>query len=207
MTEHPGLYPLWNREETAFHRHFKDFQGSSFVEGEGSFTPQVMVIGEAPGAQENTRGRPFVGESGIILRMMMSHNGLEVSDRNRKVDNAWLTNVVKLRPPGNRTPKPEEIELARPYLRAEWRMLGCPRVVVCLGNTPLIAVTGRPNVSKRAGVMENYTSSDGHPMVVWPMLHPSNAVRHKPLQPVIESHWNRFGKWWSAIGDLFDQNP
>lgn len=201
MTEYPGLMALWNREETAFHRSFKDFQGSAFVEGEGSFTPLVMVIGEAPGAQENTRGRPFVGESGIILRMMMSHAGLEVSDRNRMVDNAWLTNVVKLRPPGNRRPKPEEIELARPYLRDEWELLDCPKIIVCLGNTPLIAVTGKGNVSKRAGHMEEWDGSAYAPMYVWPMLHPSNAVRHPPMQPIIEKHWDQFGSWFR------DKNP
>lgn len=198
MSEHPVLMALWNREDLAFQRQFKDFRGSVFVEGEGSLTPLVMVIGEAPGAQENTRGRPFVGESGIILRMMMSHAGLEVSDRNRKVDNAWLTNVVKLRPPGNRTPKSEEIELAKPYLRAEWEAVNCPRIIVCLGNTALIAVTGRGNVSKRAGLMEEHFSHDYKPMFVWPMFHPSNAVRHKPLQPIIERHWGEFGDWFAG---------
>jgi uracil-DNA glycosylase family 4 len=196
MSEHPELMALWNREENAFHRQFKDFIGSSFVEGEGSFTPLVMVIGEAPGAQENTRGRPFVGESGIILRMLMSHAGLEVSDRQRAVDNAWLTNVVKLRPPGNRRPKPEEIELAKPYLEAEWRIVDCPKIIVCLGNTPLIAVTGMGNVMKRAGDLEEWEGSAYAPMYVWPMLHPSNAIRHPPLQKVIEGHWDKFSAWF-----------
>jgi uracil-DNA glycosylase family 4 len=208
MSEHPELMALWNREEKAFHRQFKDFIGSSFVEGEGSFFPLVMVIGEAPGAQENTRGRPFCGESGIILRMLMSHAGLEVSDRQRAIDNAWLTNVVKLRPPGNRKPTAQEIELARPYLRAEWEALRHPKIIVCLGNTPLIAVTGKGNVMKRAGDLEEWESPTfaGMPkavstMYLWPMLHPSNAIRHPPLQKVIEGHWDKFGAWFH------DQNP
>ncbi len=185
--------------ERAFMTQFPDYQRSNFVEGEGSDepAPTVMVIGEAPGAQEDVKGRPFCGQSGIILRMMMAHAGLHMPTPKR-AGNAWLTNVVKLRPPGNRTPKPEEIELARPYLRREWEAIGEPSVIVCVGNTPLIAVTGWGSVSKRAtGLPEEHTNSNGDRMWVWPMLHPANAVRHPTMQPILETHWEMFADWFS----------
>lgn len=194
-----ALEANYAREESAFMRRFTDFRTSSFIAGEyeGERAPLVMAIGEAPGAQEDVKGRPFCGQAGIILRMMMAHAGLNTGTP-RVAGNTWLTNVVKLRPPGNRTPKPEEIELAKPFLRQEWEAIGRPRVIVCLGNTPLIAVTGWGSVSKRAGNCETYTNSYGDTMFVYPMFHPSNAVRRPAMQPIVEKHWGEFQDWWAG---------
>lgn len=194
---HDLLEASYAREETSFMRRFPEFRQSNFVQGEGpDHTPTVMVIGEAPGAQEDAKGRPFCGASGIILRMLMGRSGLHVTDRSRAKDNTWLTNVVKLRPPGNRTPTPEQIELAKPFLYQEWSTIGRPEVIICVGNTALMAVTGKASVTKRAGDFEVWINSFGTSMYVWPMIHPSAAVRNKPLQPILESHWNLFSVWF-----------
>ncbi len=128
----------------------------------------AMVIGEAPGAQEDSKLRPFVGQAGILLRRLLE----DVS-----IPPAWITNVVKFRPAGNKTPDEAQIELAKPYLRAEWEAIGKPRTIICMGNTPLKAVTGRAGVTKRAGMMEQWPASDGAPIYLWPMLHPSFVLR------------------------------
>lgn len=199
------LDTVYASKERAFMKHFPDAYGqSNFVEGEGSDEPcpLVMVIGEAPGAQEDVRRRPFVGQSGIILRMLMAHAGLNMGTP-RVAGNTWLTNVVNLRPPRNRTPTDPEIELAKPYLIREWQAIGRPRVIITLGNTPLKTVTGWASVSKRAGASwdgEEYVSQDdGIRMFVWPMLHPANAVRQPSLQSVIEDHWKMFAEWFKRL--------
>lgn len=192
------LDKVYSAAEHAFMKHFPDYRQSNFVNGEGSDEPDpaVMVIGEAPGAQEDVKGRPFCGESGIILRMMMVHAGLNTGHGSLRAGNTWLTNVVKLRPPRNRTPTAEEIELGRGYLTREWEAINKPAVIVCVGNTALSAVTGTAGITKRAGRCEDYKGSDGRWMYVWPMIHPSAAIRNKPLQPILESHWNLFSMWF-----------
>jgi uracil-DNA glycosylase len=101
-------------------------------------TPQapVMVIGEAPGADEDRHGKPFVGRSGQLLDRMLAAIGL---DRQR---NVYITNVLFWRPPGNRKPTEAEIALCLPFV---WRhiALGMPRIVLLSGGTATSAILGR----------------------------------------------------------------
>lgn len=146
----------------------------------------AMVIGERPGAQEDTQKRPFIGDAGIMLRRLLSTT---------MHMNVWITNTVKFYAAGNRTPDAEEIELAKPYLSQEWHAIGEPRIVICLGNVPLMAVTGFGGISRRAGRLEVYKASDGQDCFVWPMLHPSFGVRTPSMRKVIDSHWEQLGGW------------
>lgn len=184
------------REETAFARQFPQFMHSQYVPGECAEVPDVMVIGEAPGAQEDARGRPFCGESGIILRMLMQQNGVYPKRVARKITHiAWLTNTIKLRPPGNARPGPAMLELARPFLRTEWEAIAQPRIIVCVGGVARMAVMGNAERLPQAAPVT--VAGDGGINVMWFMTHPSVAVRNKGMQPIIEREWVAFGRWLS----------
>ena len=130
--------------------------------------PLVAFVGEAPGATEDETGRPFVGRSGALLDLLLGEAGLDRAD-------CAVLNVVKCRPPGNRTPKAPEVARCSGWLRRQFELLD-PPVVVALGlsaakwflgpRTVLAQVRGRPH------------AIDGR--VVWATYHPSAAIRFGP---------------------------
>lgn len=182
------------------------FSGLSkkYVPGEGD-NPTAIIIGEAPGAQEDMQGRPFVGPAGQVLRQLMDLAWLATSyevrgtadNPNEYGPNCWLTNTIKFRPPGNRKPTLDEIAAARQYLVREWQAIGKPRVVVLVGAVALHAITGKEqSILRAAGKMYTAISkTDGQPLFVWPMVHPSFALRNPGVQPVVEQDWERLGAW------------
>lgn len=175
----------WRNRDITFSDHY--------VSGEGG-NPRVMVIGEAPGAQEDLKRRPFVGDSGLVLRELMAIAGLFTGDTPHFGEaNCWLTNVVKFRPPRNRTPTLKEIMSVRHLLREEWIAVGMPRIVVPVGNVSLTAVYGRQrSILKLAGKPLFEHASTGLHMVVFPMLHPSYGLRGgKDIQEQMERHWQQ----------------
>jgi uracil-DNA glycosylase family 4 len=130
--------------------------------------PRFVLVGEAPGAQEDETGRPFVGRSGALLDQLLAEAGLERAQ-------AAVLNVVKCRPPGNRTPKAAEVARCSGWLRRQLELLD-PPVVVALGlsaakwflgpRTVLAHVRGRPH--------------DVEGRAVWATYHPSAAIRFGP---------------------------
>jgi uracil-DNA glycosylase len=96
------------------------------VFGVGSRTAEWMVVGEAPGAEEDRRGEPFVGRAGHLLDAMLKSIGLS------RTTNVYIANVLKSRPPGNRDPKPEEVAACLPYLMRQVELLK-PRVMLAVG--------------------------------------------------------------------------
>ena len=132
----------------------------------------IMLIGEAPGADEDRLGRPFVGRSGQLLDRMLAAIGVE------RATNAYITNVLFWRPPGNRKPTPEETAICLPFV---WRhiALGRPKVVILCGGTATSALLGRPEGITRLrgrwidlavpGVLEA--------LPVLPTYHPSFLLR------------------------------
>ena len=96
------------------------------VFGVGSRTADWLVIGEAPGAEEDRRGEPFVGRAGQLLDAMLKAIGLS------RETNVYIANVLKSRPPGNRDPKPEEVAACLPYLLGQIRLLQ-PRLILAVG--------------------------------------------------------------------------
>jgi len=168
-----------------------------YVPGEGD-NPQAFVIGEAPGAQEEMLRRPFVGPSGRVMRDLMAIAGLYSAYTHKGGEpNCWLTNVVKFRPPRNRTPTPMEIRAARPYLAMEWAAVGKPRVIVPVGGTALTAITGKPqSILIAAGKLHKYRSREGIELCIWPMVHPSYGIRGGPaVQEILEKDWETFAEW------------
>ncbi len=95
------------------------------VPGEGSVTAQLMCIGEAPGASEDASGRPFVGQAGQLLTKILAAVNLSRDD-------VFITNVLKHRPPGNRNPRPEEVQACQPYLMRQIELIR-PKVILALG--------------------------------------------------------------------------
>lgn len=163
-------------------------RGIILVPGEGSSQPNVFICGEAPGAVENTLGRPFVGASGSILRSLIKDCAeLEPADY-------FITNVVKYRPPNNRTPEWHEVEASRPHLRAEYAALGSPGVLVAVGGVAREALfpglTG--GVLKHAGQPKELPGG----RTIWPMIHPRWAIGNKQRQAKLERHWIDFGIWY-----------
>ena len=97
------------------------------VFGEGNPTSDLLFVGEGPGADEDRLGRPFVGRAGQLLDKMIQAMGMQRSD-------VYIANIVKCRPPQNRTPLPEEMQACLPYLRGQFALIR-PKVIVCLGAT------------------------------------------------------------------------
>ena len=93
--------------------------------GRGNYHADIMFIAEAPGAQEDQQGIPFVGSSGEILDSLLQDCGLTREE-------IYITNILKCHPPGNREPKEEEKEACFPYLKYETFLLK-PKIIVCLG--------------------------------------------------------------------------
>lgn len=173
--------------------------GSRYVGGEGN-NPVAMLIGEAPGAQEDANLRPFVGDSGLVLRELMALAGLYTGDTPHFGNaNCWLTNVIKFRPPGNKTPTDQQVVSARKLLRAEWAAIGYPPIIVTIGGVALHAVEGQKrSVLKLCGAPLYRKSETGGnlDMYVWPMIHPSFGLRGgKQVQEKLEAHWVKLGEF------------
>ena len=96
------------------------------VFGVGAFDADIMFVGEAPGRNEDLQGEPFVGAAGKLLDRLLAEIGIDRED-------VYIANVLKCRPPGNRDPRPDEIDACKPYLRTQMELID-PKVVVTLGN-------------------------------------------------------------------------
>ena len=107
---------------------------STIVPGEGNLEAELLLIGEGPGQQEDLQGRPFVGPAGQLLDKMLAAIDL-------KREEVYIANVVKCRPPKNRTPTPDEAAACLPYLRMQTALIR-PRIIVCLGATAARYILG-----------------------------------------------------------------
>jgi len=125
---------------------------SSTVFGDGNPQGRLMVIGEAPGADEDRQGRPFVGISGKLLDRMIESIGL-----NRNT--IYITNVVPWRPPGNRKPTTEEVSVCIPFLERHIELIG-PEVLLLVGGLAANTVLARPGgITKLRGNWHSFSSS------------------------------------------------
>lgn len=139
---------------------------TAVVFGEGSAASGIVFCGEAPGADEDRSGRPFVGAAGELLTAM-----IEKGMRMRRED-VFILNTLKCRPPGNRTPSVEEIAACRPFLEEQLRVLR-PRILVAMGNPACRALLGEVDgISKiRGRVFEGFGAK------IVPTYHPSYLLR------------------------------
>ncbi|MDP9493691.1 MAG: uracil-DNA glycosylase [Actinomycetota bacterium] len=136
------------------------------VFGVGDPQARLMLVGEAPGKNEDLQGEPFVGAAGKLLDVLLAEIGLQRSE-------VYIANVIKCRPPGNRDPHPDEIDACKGYLREQIRLIG-PEVVVTLGNfaTKLLLNT-ETGITRLRGRLHPWWL--GSSLV--PTFHPAAALR------------------------------
>jgi uracil-DNA glycosylase len=143
------------------------------VFGAGNADADLMFIGEAPGAEEDRQGLPFVGRAGQLLNRLLEEIGMKRED-------AFIANVLKSRPPGNRDPQPDEIEACWPYLERQINLIQ-PRVIATLGNFATKKITGsQTGITKVRGTPQVH-SLGGRTVFVFPLLHPAAALRTPAL--------------------------
>jgi uracil-DNA glycosylase family 4 len=138
----------------------------------GNPDARLCFVGEAPGADEDAQGLPFVGRAGQLLDRMIGAMGLSPGE------DVYVCNILKCRPPGNRRPEPEEMATCIPYLHEQLGLVR-PRVIVALGNTAVAALLEtRLGITKLRGQWKLYR---GHTLVM-PTYHPSYLLRPSPQQ-------------------------
>jgi len=139
---------------------------TNIVFGDGNAQADLMFVGEGPGATEDRRGLPFVGRAGELLTQMIE-KGLEIPR-----SEVYICNVVKCRPPGNRTPLPDEVAACSPFLDAQIAAVA-PRVIVALGKPAASLLLGRDvPITRVRGTWFDYK---GIPLM--PTLHPAYILR------------------------------
>ena len=143
---------------------------TQLVFADGAPGARIMFVGEAPGGDEDRIGRPFVGRAGQLLDRMLAAIGL---DRTQ----VFIANVVPWRPPGNRTPTPQETAVCLPFVRRQIALCA-PRLLVCLGGSATQTLLGvKEGITRARGVWRAYQGDDGPEIPALPMFHPAYLLR------------------------------
>jgi len=140
------------------------------VFADGQPSARVMIIGEAPGRDEDMQGKPFVGRAGQLLDLMFSHIGLSRENPDRDAA-LYITNVLPWRPPQNRDPKPDEMAMMLPFLARHIELIN-PDLIVAMGNHACQALLGKRGITRLRG---NWVEAFGKPVL--PMFHPAYLLR------------------------------
>ena len=149
------------------------------VFGAGNADADLMFVGEAPGADEDRQGLPFVGRAGQLLNQLLEEIGMSRDD-------VFIANVLKSRPPGNRDPQPLEIEACRPYLFEQVRLIE-PKVVCTLGNFATKLLSGSPvGITKVRGTPQ-VRELGGRMVFLLPLLHPAAALRTPSMKETLRA--------------------
>ena len=150
------------------------FSARNLVFCDGNPQSRVMLVGEAPGGDEDRAGKPFVGRSGQLLDRMLAAIGLDRSQ-------VYIANVVPWRPPGNRTPTPQEIAICMPFIARQIE-LAAPEFLLCLGGpSAQNLLNTKEGILRARGRWFTYRTSDGREIRTLPTLHPAYLLR-QPLQ-------------------------
>lgn len=163
--------------------------GTYYVGGEGSYNPKIMIVGEAPGKEENRTGIPFYGPAGRLLRRDL------MEEANIPFDICYITNVVKYWPRdegSTRKPTPLEVENSIPYLWMEWSALNRPEVIITVGAvaTNVLAPNVQSSITKIAYnliLLDNF--------IVAPVVHPAYILRNMDTLPKHREGWAFLGDW------------
>ncbi|WP_235962453.1 uracil-DNA glycosylase [Jannaschia marina] len=142
----------------------------SLVFSDGDPRARVMIVGEAPGREEDRAGKPFVGAAGQLLDRMLAAIGL-ARDAEGPGRAVYITNVLPWRPPSNRDPEPAEVAMMLPFLRRHID-LADPEILICMGNHACNAILGRRGITRLRG---QWTTGFDRPVL--PMLHPAYLLR------------------------------
>jgi len=136
------------------------------VVGSGNILSDLVVVGEAPGAQEDLKGIPFIGKSGKFLKNLLEVSGINIYEE------VYFCNVIKCRPPRNRKPSPKEISIHKPWLIQQIKLVN-PKVVILAGSTAMKAIleVNKP-ISQLRGKWFNLSGIEHIPI-----FHPSYLMR------------------------------
>ncbi|MGH2954496.1 MAG: uracil-DNA glycosylase [Solirubrobacterales bacterium] len=162
------------------------------VFGNGDADADLMFVGEAPGAEEDRRGLPFVGRAGQLLDQLLRGIGLQRED-------VFVANILKSRPPGNRDPEPEEIQACWPYLERQIQLIE-PRVIATLGNFATKKLTGSPVGITRVRGTPQVHEIAGRTVFVFPLFHPAAALRTPSLVEMLREDF-------AKLPGLIEQRP
>ncbi len=147
------------------------------VPGEGTLEADLMFVGEAPGRDEDIQGRPFVGRAGQLLTKIIHAMKFSRED-------VYITNVVKCRPPENRTPRREEVERCKHYLLQQIQMIN-PRVIVTLGKVATdFFIKSRMGMTSLRGQFHEFG-----PIRIMPTFHPSYLIRNEDNKKIKKMVW------------------
>lgn len=178
MDKHSLMTAL--REEIGDCRRCKLCTGRThIVFGEGNVNTALMFVGEAPGREEDTQGRPFVGDAGKILTSLITRMGKEDGFGREDV---YIANIVKCRPPMNRDPEPDEIGSCLPFLNRQIEIIS-PEVIICLGRVSthtLLGIKGplsRLSITKVRGQFHEYRVGEKR-IALMPTFHPAYLLRN-----------------------------
>jgi len=162
------------------------------VPGDGPANAKILILGEAPGADEDIAGRPFVGRAGRLLRDTLEKNGLQ--DKHY-----FVMHTCQCKPPENRTPTPEEIEACWPWVSATLKLVR-PKIVVTLGKPALFTVAQKFGFAKKLGQLpimklagKPVYLEDRH-FYVFPTLHPTYALRQNEARQDFQDHLKYLAK-------------
>lgn len=164
------------------------------VPAEGNPQAQLMFIGEAAGYHEHVARRPFVGPAGKLLTRSLEENGLERED-------VWISNILKVRPPENRDPLPEEIEAYRAYLDEEIQIIK-PKIIATLGRFSMAKFIPNVYITRVHG-QAHRVEWKGRKMIIFPMYHPAAALRN---QKIMEAYKADFVKLANVLQTLKNQS-
>ena len=138
------------------------------VPGEGNIDSEVVFIGEAPGAEEDKQGRPFVGRAGKLLEAMLNEIGYKRED-------VWIGNIIKHRPPENRDPLPDEVSACSPYLTLQLNVIK-PKMIVTLGRYAMYYFDKDGKISRDRGIGKMIGEN-----FIFPVYHPAAALRNPSM--------------------------
>ncbi len=142
---------------------------SRTVFADGDPSSRIMLIGEAPGAEEDREGLPFVGRAGQLLNLMLASIGLQRSG-------VYIANTVPWRPPGNRAPSPQETAICLPFITRQIELVK-PQVIVCLGAASAQTLLNLNGILRARGQWRDYSLPSGASIPAMPTLHPAYLLR------------------------------
>jgi uracil-DNA glycosylase len=156
---------------------------TKLVFGAGNANADLMFVGEAPGAQEDKMGLPFVGPAGKLLEQLLGEIGLERED-------VFINNCLMCRPPGNRDPLPEEIEECKPFLVKRIELIE-PKVICTLGNYATKLLTGSPRGITKVHGDPQQREVGGRKVTLYPLFHPAAALRSTSVLDLLRADIHR----------------
>jgi len=162
------------------------------VFGSGNADADLMFVGEAPGASEDREGLPFVGRAGKLLDQLLGEIGL---DRGQ----TFVANVLKCRPPGNRDPRPEEIEECSPHLFRQIELIE-PRVICTLGNFSTKLLSGSAEGISKVHGRPQRREIGGRTVLLYPLFHPAAALRTEAVLTLLREDFARLPGLLTAEG-------